>query len=834
MLRGVQYPKHYVILGINHILMKQKLILGIAALAVTFQSFAQTPGKIEKTGQVLLPNGWKLSPVGRSLPLGDLPLNMQLSASGKFLAVTNNGQSTQSLQLIDPRSEKLLDEKVLGKSWYGIAFSKDESKLYASGGNDNVILTFNITDNKLGKPDTIKLGLPWPKNKIGPTGIAVNKANTRLYNVTKEDSTLYIIDPNKGSILNKVKLSAEAYSCILSPDEKTVYISLWGGDKVAFYNTETQKLSSIDAGSHPNELLLNKKGTLLFVANANDNSVSIINTATRKTIEVVATALYPTKLTGSTTNGFALSANEKTLYIANADNNCLAVFDVSKPGSSQSRGFIPVGWYPTNVKMLGNKILVSNGKGFTSMANPKGPQPVKKADNSGYQTGAINSHEQYIGGLFKGTLSFIDVPNDIKLKAYTKQVYANTPFSNKIAAVAPGEAGNPIPRKKGDVSPIKHVFYIIKENRTYDQVMGDVAAGNGDTSLCIFGKKVTPNLHAIASEFVLLDNFYVDAEVSADGHNWSMAAYATDFVEKNWPTSYGSRGGSYDYEGTRKAAYPRDGFIWDYCKRAGVTYRTYGEFAEGGAKPSTSLKSLEDHYCKLAPGFDMNIKDVTRTEAWAHDFDSLLTKNAVPQFNTIRISNDHTSGQRKGAITPTAAVADNDLAVGQFIEHLSNSSIWKESVVFVLEDDAQNGPDHVDAHRSPVFIAGPYVKRNVVINNMYSTSGVLRTIELILGLPPMSQYDAAAMPLYECFTSKPNLSPYIAKPAQVNLEQRNIAVNESSKRSESFNLAKEDSAPDLDLNEVIWKSVKGENSIMPAPKRSAFVILEKKKKQDND
>jgi YVTN family beta-propeller protein len=814
--------------------MKQKLILGIAALAVTFQSFSQTPGKIERTGQVLLPNGWKLSQVGRSLPLGDLPLNMQLSASGKFLAVTNNGQSTQSLQLIDPRSEKLLDEKVLGKSWYGIAFSKDESKLYASGGNDNVILTFHITDNKLGTPDTIKLGLPWPKNKIGPTGIAVNKANTRLYNVTKEDSTLYIIDPNKGSILNKVKLSAEAYSCILSPDEKTIYISLWGGDKVAFYNTETQKLSSINAGSHPNELLLNKKGTLLFVANANDNSVSIINTATRKTIETISTALYPTKLTGSTTNGFALSANEKTLYIANADNNCLAVFDVSKPGSSQSRGFIPVGWYPTNVKMLGNKILVSNGKGFTSMANPRGPQPVKKTDNSGYQTGAKNTREQYIGGLFKGTLSFIDVPNDIKLKAYTKQVYANTPFSNKIAAVAPGEAGNPIPRKKGDVSPIKHVFYIIKENRTYDQVLGDVAAGNGDTSLCIFGKKVTPNLHAIASEFVLLDNFYVDAEVSADGHNWSMAAYATDFVEKTWPTSYGSRGGTYDFEGTRKAAYPRDGFIWDYCKRAGVTYRTYGEFAEGGAKPSASLKSLEDHYCKLAPGFDMNIKDVTRTEVWAHDFDSLLTKNAVPQFNTIRISNDHTSGQRKGAITPISAVADNDLAVGQFIEHLSNSPIWKESVVFVLEDDAQNGPDHVDAHRSPVFIAGPYVKRNAVINNMYSTSGVLRTIELILGLPPMSQYDAAAMPLYECFTAKPNLSPYIARPAQVDLEQRNIAVNESSKRSESFNLAKEDSAPDLDLNEVVWKSVKGEGSIMPAPKRSAFVILEKKKKQDND
>jgi YVTN family beta-propeller protein len=814
--------------------MKSKFLLCIAVLLATFQSFAQTPGKIKKTGQVLLPNGWKLSPAGRSLPLGDLPLNMQLSASGRLLAVTNNGQSTQSLQLIDPRSETLLDQVVLAKSWYGIAFSRDEKKLYASGGNDNTILAFNLKDNKLGKPDTIKLGEPWPKSKIGPAGITVNKANTRLYTVTKEDSSLYVIDPTNRSIVSKVKLGAEAYSCILSPDEKTLYISLWGGDKVAFYNIATQQITSVRTGSHPNELLLNKKGTLLFVANANDNSVSIINTATHRTIETVATALYPTKLTGSTTNGFALSANEKTIYIANADNNCLAVFDISKPGSSQSRGFIPVGWYPTNVKMLGKKILVSNGKGFTSMPNPKGPQPVAKTDNSGHHLGVTNNREQYIGGLFKGTLSFIDAPDDVKLKAYTKQVYANTPFTDKVETKAAGVAGNPIPRKQGEKSPIKHVFYIIKENRTYDQVMGDVPEGNGDTSLCIFGQKVTPNHHAVAKEFILLDNFYVDAEVSADGHNWSMAAYATDFVEKNWPTSYGGRGGSYDFEGTRKVAYPRDGFIWDYCKRAGVSYRTYGEFAEGGEKPKANIKSLEGHFCLQSPGFDMNIKDVKRVEIWAQDFDSLLTKNAVPQFNTIRLSNDHTSGQRKGAFTPIAAVADNDLAVGQFIEHLSKSAIWKESVVFVLEDDAQNGPDHVDAHRSPVFIAGPYVKRNSVSHNMYSTSGVLRTMELILGLPPMSQYDAAAVPLYDCFTNKPDFSPYTAKAAQVDLEKRNVAVNESSRRSESFNLAKEDSAPDLDLNEVVWKFVKGENAIMPAPKRSAFVILEKKKKQDDD
>ncbi len=800
--------------------------------ALSFQLFAQLPGEIKSTGQVLLPNGWKLSQAGRSLPLGDLPLNMQLSVSGKLLAVTNNGESTQSLQLIDPKNEKLLDEKVLSKSWYGLAFSNDEKKIYASGGNDNWILCFNLNNNKIGNADTIKLGSLWPKNKICPTGIAVNKSGSRLFTVTKEDSTLYVINPSSKKIISKVKLAAEAYSCILSPDEKSLYISLWGSDQVAVFDVVKEALTAtINTESHPNELLLNKKGNLLFVANANDNSVSVINTSTRKVIETLSTTLFPTKLTGSTTNGLALSVNEKTLFIANADNNCLAVFDVSKPGSSQSLGFIPVGWYPTNVKTLGNKILVANGKGFTSMANPKGPQPVLKTDNSGYQKGAINSREQYIGGLFKGTLSFIDAPNPVQLKAYTKQVYSNTPFTTKKTVTADGESGNPIPRKVGEKSPIKHVFYIIKENRTYDQILGDMPKGNGDTSLCIFPNKVTPNHHAIANEFVLLDNFYVDAEVSADGHNWSTAAYATDFVEKTWPTSYGGRGGNYDFEGTRKVAYPRDGFIWDYCQRAGISYRTYGEFAEDG---KANLKSLQNHFCVQSPGFDLDIKDQKRVEIWAHDFDSLISKNAVPQFNTVRISNDHTSGQRKGKISPIAAVADNDLAIGKFIEHLSQSPIWKESVVFILEDDAQNGPDHIDAHRSPVFVAGPYVKRNAVLHNMYSTSGVLRTIELILGLPPMSQYDAAAMPLFECFTNQPDFSPYVAKPAQVDLEQRNVAVNGSSKRSELFNFAKEDAAPDLDLNEVIWKSVKGETAIMPAPKRSAFVILEKKKKKDAD
>jgi YVTN family beta-propeller protein len=421
--------------------MRKSYILILFTFLLVQRGFAQWPGKNETTQQILLPNGWKLSPAGHSVQLGDLPLNMQLSPSGKYLAITNNGQSTQSLQLINPKTEQIIDEKVLTKSWYGIAFSKDEKHLYASGGNDNWILDFNIVNNKLGKSDTITLGPVWPKGKICPAGIAVNKSNSKLFTVTKEDSALYIIDPAAQKILKRVQLPAIAYSCALAADERKLYISLWGGKAVAVVDLQSESIiQQIPVGDHPNELLLNKKGNIMYVANANDNTVSVVNTLSNKVVETISTTLYATQLTGSTTNGLALSSDEKTLYIANADNNCLAVFDVSKTGASQSQGFIPVGWYPTSVKVLGSKVLVANGKGNTSMPNPKGPQPVSKVDNSDYHMGSTaNGRLQYIAGLFKGTLSFIDAPKPGQLKVYTKQVYANTPFSAKKTITADGE-----------------------------------------------------------------------------------------------------------------------------------------------------------------------------------------------------------------------------------------------------------------------------------------------------------------------------------------------------------------------------------------------------------
>lgn len=795
---------------------------------ITIAAQSQTLKEIEDK-RIKLPNGWSLTPVGKSIELGDLPLNIAVSKSKKLIAVTNNGQSEQTVQLIDAAKEVELDNIVIAKSWYGLKFSADEKYLYASGGNDNIILKYAIVNNKLKINDSIVLGKHWPE-KISPAGIEINDAKQILYVVTKENNSLYIVDLKTKTITNKIALGAEAYSCLLSADKKILYISSWGGDKILLFDVNENKITNeIAVGDNPNEMVLNKNGKYLFVANANDNSVSLIDIKKQKVIETLNAALYPNAPSGSTSNAVALSEDEKTLYIANADNNCLSVFDVSVPGKSISKGFIPVGWYPTNVKVIGKKIFVSNGKGFTSKANPKGPSPYNARQAVIYQQGDPHRTQdvEYIGGLFTGTLSIINEPSEKQLSIFSQAVYHNTPYSKKIELNAAGEKGNPIPMKVGDASPIKHIFYIIKENRTFDQVLSDVKGGNGDTSLLLFGEKITPNLHSIVNNFVLLDNFYCDAEVSADGHEWSMGAYATDFLEKTWPTSYGGRGGNYDGEGLRAIANNKNGYIWDNCKRNNVSFRTYGEFADHAAKPSIAV--LKGNTCPYYTGWNLDVRDTTRFSQWKREFDSLLAHNAVPQLSTLRFGNDHTEGLRKNKPTPYAYVADNDLAVGLFIDYLSKSSIWKESAVFILEDDAQNGPDHVDAHRSTAYLISPYVKRNYVDHTMYSTSSVVRTIELILGLPPMSQYDAAATPMWQSFTANANFSSFDHLPANINLNEK-TGQNKMAAISEKYNFNKEDAVPDLVFNEILWQGLKGTTA--PAPARAAFVKLSKKNEDD--
>lgn len=792
--------------------------------------FSQTNELLQN--KIQLPNGWSLSPAGKSVPLGDLPLNMAVSKSKKWMAVTNNGQGKQSIQLIDLIHNTIADSIQIDKAWLGIAFSADEKYIYASGGNDNWILQYAIINQRLKLIDSIKLGDKWP-TKISPAGLCIDDAHQKMYVVTKDDSALYTINLATKKVVQKIGLPAEGYTCIISPNKSELYISCWGGKKILVVSTATNQIvHQIAVGTHPNDICITKNGKWLYVANAEDNSVSVVDLISYQEKEVLNTTLYPNAPSGSSTNGVALSEDEKTLYIANADNNYLAVYDVSKKLESHSKGFIPVGWYPTGVKVVHGKIYVTNGKGFTSFANPFGPDPYKRGAQLAFQKGLLKSVKevQYIGGLMQGTLSIINTPSEKQLGLYSKAVYENTPYTKEKEQVSNAEVGSVIPQKIGQASPIKHVFYIVKENRTYDQVLGDLPSGNGDSTLTLFGEKITPNQHALAKEFVLLDNFYVDGEVSADGHNWTLGAYANDYLEKNWVTSYGGRGGNYDAEGTREIANNKNGFIWDFAKKAGVSYRTYGEFADD-YKPN--LPVLKNHFCTYYTSWDQKIRDTTRVGQWKKDFDSLLAINAVPQLNTLRLINDHTEGLRLGKPTPYAHVADNDLAVGMLVEYLSKSPIWNESVVFIVEDDAQDGPDHVDAHRSTAYLAGGYVKSGFVDHSMYSTSSILKTIELILGMQPMSQYDAGATALWNCFDKTPSHKGFISKPNTWDLNEKNVAKNAMQRKSEAFNFKKEDSINDREFNEVLWKGLKGEMAIVPTPKRAAFLKIKHTKDKDD-
>ncbi|MGE5419954.1 MAG: bifunctional YncE family protein/alkaline phosphatase family protein [Chloroflexota bacterium] len=812
--------------------MFRHLIFILVFLAGTGMNIkSQSLDQIEKN-RVRLPNGWSLTPVGKLQPLGDLPLNIAVSPSKKLAAITNNGYGTQLVQLVNLKTGMIVDSSVLKKSWLGLAFSADSKFLFASGGNDNIIIKYSVLNNRLKTADTIVLGKPWPE-LISITGLTVDKAGKKLYALTKENNSLYVVDLQSKNTLSKHELGGEGYTCLLSPDQKTLYISCWGCDKILLFDTQQQKMAgSVNVGDNPNDMCLSKNGQLLYVANALDNSVSVIDTRQKKVIETLNAALYPDAPSGSTSNGVALSHDEKTLFIANADNNCLAVFDVTEPGKSRSKGFIPTAWYPTCVRVVKNKILVSNGKGTTSMANPFGPQPNSRATEVVHHEGGKETRVkvQYIGGLFNGTLQELDMPDAAQMAVFSKAVYNNTPYVKENELVSEAPAGNPVPAMVGAPSPIKYVFYVIKENRTYDQVLGDMKEGNGDPNLVLFGENITPNQHAIAREFVLLDNFYVNGEVSADGHSWTMGAYATDFLEKNWPTSYSGRGGSYPGEGNKPTANNKK-WLWDACAEKGVSYRSYGEFVDG---KKANVKVLENHFCKNYIGWDLSIRDTVRFRWWKEDFDSLLAAGTLPKLNTLRFGNNHTEGLSIGKPTPFAHVADNDLAVGMFIDYLSHSPIWNESLVLIVEDDAQNGPDHVDAHRSPALIAGGFVKQGFVDHTPYTTASLLRTMELILGVPPMTQYDAAATPLWRCLNNTPGHPAFNVRPVNVDLNDRNTQRSEWQRLSETFNFTAEDKINDFQFNEVIWRAVKGLDSPCPPAVRAAFLQTNNNEEEEEE
>jgi YVTN family beta-propeller protein len=781
----------------------------------------------------LLPNGWRIAPAGSHLDAGDLPLAMALHPDGRHLVITNNGWSKPSLRVVDLARRQAIQKMPLDDAWLGLVWHPDGRRLFSSGASHNSIREVEWRDGKLVPGRTFTLAPPQKSGGEGRLenpgfvgGLALSPDARTLYAAQVYGESLTAVDVETGRVIARATLPAEAYGTLVSPDGRTVFVSVWGASRVALFEPVTLRpQGEIVVGEHPNAMVLSRDGARLFVACANTNAVWAVDLASRKAREQVGVSLRPDAPLGSTPNALALSPDGGTLLVANADNNTVALVDVRRPGESRTMGFIPTGWYPTGVAFdaPGENVLVLSGKGLAPAANPRGPQPVATTEDA-----------QYIGGLLNGALSVLPRPDAAALAALTDRVYALSATSSggRVSPTLRPE-GSPIPAAGGAPSPIKHVFYVIRENRTYDQVLGDLPKGNGDPNLTLFGEEVTPNAHALASEFVLFDNFYVDSEVSHDGHSYSTAAYATDANEKLWPTSYGGRGGLYLAEGGHRKRNPYGnitapslGYLWDFADRASISVRSYGEFAtwdERGGPVRASVPGLAGKVHPSFAPFDLDVPDNERVDAWLEEFRRFEKDGGLPRLSIFHLGGDHTVGTRPGKLTPRAMVAENDVALGRLVEAVSKSRFWPESAIFVLEDDAQNGPDHVDAHRSVLLVASPYARRGAVDRTLYTTSGVLRTMELILGLPPMSQYDAAATPMFAAFATMPDPSPYTARPARVDIHEANREDAPGAQASLLMNLEKPDLAPELELNEILWKAVRGRDADMPPPIRAAFV-----------
>ncbi len=563
------------------------------------------------------------------------------------------------------------------------------------------------------------------------------------------------------------------------------------------------------------------------MACANSNQVAVIDTLRGMVTETIFTALFPNAPEGSTPDAVAISPDGQKLFVANADNNCIAVVDISVPSRSQVQGFIPTGWYPTSVAVTpdGRRLLVGVGKG-----NQTKPNPIPKD-----REGRSNSRRSrlpfpYIGTTLSGALSIVPMPDEEQLEQYTSVVYRNCPYSDKLLSDAPYPEKTAIPTKVGDPSPIQHVIYIIKENRTFDQVLGDIGRGNCDPSLVMFGQEVTPNHHKLANEFVLLDNLYCNGHVSRDGHPWSTMAYNTDYTARNWALTYSGRAGvDSDDEGELNKA--PSGYLWDACARHNLSYRSYGEYGNRVSQPDGSftmearVPGLIGHICPdygLPKQKGARPRDTDNVEVFLREFREFEKNGNLPRFIVMSLGEDHTSGTRPGSYTPQACVASNDLALGRLVEAVSHSKYWPRTAIFVIEDDAQNGPDHVDAHRTVGLVISPYARRKILDSTQYSTVSMMRTIELILGLPPLSQYDAAAKGMFGCFGNEPTLTPYEAAPAEIDLNAKNDGLAYGAERSLKMDFSEYDKIDDFELNEILWRAIKGKDAPLPPAVRRAL------------
>jgi len=807
---------------------------GGSLLALVATLVACTEGLVagpRPDGSAVTPHGWRITPAGAQLDVGPGPLALGLHPSGRWLVALTGGLHDHSLLVVDAADGRIRQgfraqggeadsdwpwQQAHARSFYvGLAFAPDGRSVYAADGAGNAVARFDVIDDVLVEAPSIALTSGREGAVAHPAGIAVSADGARLFVAGNLADALFVVDPASREQLAEIPVGHLPYGVALNRSGRLAFVTNWGARTVSVVDLALRKqVATLETGTHPSAIVASSTSDEIYVTNTDSDRVSVLDGDRAVLLRQIDLRPYAEAPLGASPNALALSPDGSTLYVANAGDNDVAVVVLAAPGSiagDRVAGLIPTAWYPSAVALdaSGETLFVTNMKGLGIGPAPDGV---------------------YWPSLLHGTLSRIPIPSPSALETYTAQVFANNRF-DAPPSVAPGSV---IPSRPGEASPIEHVIYVLKENRTYDQVLGDLEIGNGDPSLTLFGEPVTPNHHELSRRFVTFDNFYSDAEVSADGWSWSNGANANTYVQKNWPLNYAEFDRPYDFGGFVALGYvsddaglpgeePGETFLWDGLARAGVSYTNFGFYMGNPPVVDEAMPGLAGHTDLLYPGWDLEVTDQVRIDRWLEVFQGYQRAGAMPRMQFVCLPNDHTSGSTPGAPTPSAMVADNDLALGRLVEAVSHSAFWPSTVIFVMEDDAQDGHDHVDGHRSIALVISPYTQTASVDSTFYSTVSALRTMELILGVDPMSKYDALATPMSAAFARIPNLRPYTALLPSVPLDARNADNAPMAEESVAIDFSKPDRIPMQLMNEILWKSVKGADREMPPTRHTDAV-----------
>jgi YVTN family beta-propeller protein len=818
-------------------------------------------------GRIVVPTNQILRPAGKQVLFSGRPVDLAFTDDGRTLIVKN----LKDLVFIDTMIGEVKQTLASPAGFSVVGLLASGRDIYATDVQDHLRVAARGAGRFFVWKAPVGLRRPRVVGSPYPAGIA-RYSDEALWVTSTRGNSVQLVNVARGKVEQEVEVGVAPYAiCVTRPDR--CYVTNWGGDppkegdpQARSSGTPTQVDSrgiadrgtvsvlrpeggrwrqekTIRVGLHPSGIVTDRAGRFVYVANANSDTVSVIRTETDEVVETIPCRPEGRLPFGSGCNALALSPGGETLYVANGTNNCIAVVrlgarataaEATLPPDSRLAGLIPTGWYPGAVLVSrdGKKLFVANVKGIGSLARrgvgDGGPRGVEKG---------MNSHDHL------GSVSIIDVPDADRLARFTESVNANNRLAYSLAGLEPPRPDarpRPVPERHGEPSLFKHIIYVIKENRTYDQVFGDMKEGNGDPKLVIYGEAVTPNQHKLAREFTLFDNFYCSGVLSADGHQWVNEAYVTDYLEK----AFGGFTRSYPYEGSDPLAYASSGFLWDNALARKKTFRNFGEYVRPtGPRGATwadmyqeyrtgvgkfrvdtrvNVKPLEPYTHPHYPGFVMTIPDVYRTKLFIEELAECERKGEFPDLTYLYLPCDHTSGTRPGLPTPRAMVADNDLALGKVVEAVSRSRFWKDTCILAVEDDPQNGFDHVDAHRTVALAVSPYTRRGFVDSTCYNQTGMVKTIELILGLPPMNQLDLSATAMRDCFQDRPDLRPYAAVPSKIALDEMNPPLDRLkgqalhwAKESLELALDEADEADEDTFNRILWHASRGDQAPYP-------------------